>query len=61
MSPEPKIDQRMVERIKQLRAEGKTQEEIAVEVGLAQGSVSLILKAHGLGGYLVKVKRRKWS
>jgi len=48
-----KVDQRMVYRIKQLRAEGKTQEEIAAEIGVAQGTVSTVLRDQGLGGPLV--------
>jgi transcriptional regulator with XRE-family HTH domain len=51
--PKLKIDQRMVHRIKELRAQRKTQEEIAVEVGVTQGTVSLVLRAQGLGGYLI--------
>jgi orotate phosphoribosyltransferase-like protein len=56
---EAKIDQRMIDRVRELRMEGKTQGEISAEVGLSQGSVSLILRAHGLGGYLVK-KKSSW-
>jgi hypothetical protein len=55
-----KIDQRMVYRIVELRRERKKQEEIAVEVGLSQGSVSLVLRAHGLGGYFPEARRRNW-
>jgi hypothetical protein len=57
--PAPKIDQRMIHRIKELRAQKKTQEEIAVEVGIAQGTVSLVLRAQGMGGQLVR-RRSSW-
>jgi transcriptional regulator len=56
-----KIDQRMIHRIKELREQGKKQDEIAAEVGLTQGSVSFILRAHGLGGWLVKVRKNRVS
>jgi hypothetical protein len=49
-----KIDQRMIHRIKELRLEGKTQGEIAAEVGIVQGTVSIVLRHLGLGGPLVK-------
>jgi transcriptional regulator with XRE-family HTH domain len=49
-----KVNQRMIHRIKELRAQGKTQEEIAIEVGITQGTVSVILRTHGLGGHLEK-------
>jgi transcriptional regulator with XRE-family HTH domain len=58
---ESKVNQEMIYRVKQLRAEGKTQEQIAMEVGLTQGTISVILRSQGLGGYLVKLKRRKES
>jgi transcriptional regulator with XRE-family HTH domain len=57
--PPLKVNSRMIHRIKQLRAQGKTQEEIAAEVGLAQGSVSIVLRAQGLGGPLKKIRRRR--
>jgi transcriptional regulator with XRE-family HTH domain len=50
----PKINQRMIYRIKELRAQQKTQEEIAIEIGVAQGTVSIILRQEGLGGHLKK-------
>jgi hypothetical protein len=53
-SKTPKVDQRMIHKIKELRAQQKTQDEIAVEVGIAQGTVSLVLRSHGLGGPLIK-------
>jgi transcriptional regulator with XRE-family HTH domain len=39
-----KIDQGLIDRVKALRAEGKTQEEIAGEMGITQGAVSRILR-----------------
>jgi transcriptional regulator with XRE-family HTH domain len=47
-----KVDQRMIHRIKELRNQQKTQEEIAVEVGISQGRVSFVLRMQGLGGWL---------
>ncbi len=49
-----KVDGRMTHRIKELRADGKTQEEIAAELGVTQGTVSYILRREGFGGPLVK-------
>jgi hypothetical protein len=48
----------MIYQIKELRNQCKTQAEIAVEVGLAQGTISLILRAHGLSGYLPETRQR---
>jgi transcriptional regulator with XRE-family HTH domain len=39
-----KIDDRLIERVKDLRAQGKTQEQIAGEIGITQGAVSRILR-----------------
>jgi transcriptional regulator with XRE-family HTH domain len=51
--PKPKkIDQRMIHKIKELRSQNMTQEEIACDVGVAQGTVSVVLRAQGLGGKL---------
>jgi hypothetical protein len=55
--PPLKIDGRMIHRIKDLRTQSKTQEEIAGEIGIAQGTVSTVLRAHGLGGPLIKRNR----
>ena len=52
-------DPRVIERIKALRAKGRTQEEIASDVGVVQGTVSTILRAQGMGGQLVNAKRRQ--
>jgi transcriptional regulator with XRE-family HTH domain len=49
-----KVDARMIEKIKELRIKGKKQEEISVEVGVTQGTVSQILRGSGLGGQLVR-------
>lgn len=43
--------------VKELRAKGMTQSEIAAELGVSQGTVSLILRECGLGGKLV---RKSW-
>lgn len=45
-----------VNRIKELRRKGLTQMEIAVEMGVAQGTVSVVLRNEGMGGKLVRVK-----
>lgn len=45
-----------VNRIKELRQKGLTQMEIAVEMGVAQGTVSVVLRNEGMGGKLVRVK-----
>jgi transcriptional regulator with XRE-family HTH domain len=50
----PKVDGRMIHRVRELRAQGKTQVEIAVEIGISQGTVSAILRKQGLGGPLVQ-------
>jgi transcriptional regulator with XRE-family HTH domain len=47
-----RVDQRMIYKIKELRTQNKTQEEIAVEIGVSQGTVSVILRSQGLGGKL---------
>jgi transcriptional regulator with XRE-family HTH domain len=51
------IDEGFIEKVKALRAKGWKQDEIAVELGVSQGTISKILRAHGLSGYLVKLKR----
>lgn len=50
----PRVDQRMIYEVKALRAKGRTQEEIACEVGVSQGTVSIILRTSGMGGQLVR-------
>lgn len=45
-----------VNRIKELRRKGLTQMEIAVEMGVAQGTVSVVLRNEGMGGKLARVK-----
>jgi hypothetical protein len=53
-----KVDQRMVHRIKELRSQKMTQGEISAEVGISQGTVSLILRANGMGGKFAKVREK---
>jgi transcriptional regulator with XRE-family HTH domain len=55
-----KVNQRMVHRIAELRAQRLTQDEIAAEVGISQGTVSVVLRAHKLGGRLPEARRRRW-
>ena len=47
----------VVAKAKTLRAQGMTQDEIAVELGVVQSTVSTILRQHGLGGKLVKAQK----
>ena len=44
-------DELVAARIKSLRERCKTQEDIAAEIGVTQGTVSRILRREGLGGY----------
>ena len=53
----PVVDERLIAKAKALRKRGKTQEEIAVELGVVQGTISTILRQHGLGGKLVKAQK----
>jgi hypothetical protein len=53
-----KVTEQVVERAKALRMKGKTQEVIAIELEITQGTVSRILREHGLGGHLVKRVRK---
>ena len=53
----PVVDERLITKAKALRKRGKTQEEIAVELGVVQGTISTILRQHGLGGKLVKAQK----
>ena len=54
----PVVDERLIVRAKALRAQGMTQEEIAVELGVVQSTISTILRQHGLGGRLAQANRR---
>jgi predicted transcriptional regulator len=53
----PVVDERLIAKAKALRKQGRTQEEIAVELGVTQGTISVILRQHGLGGKLVKTQK----
>ena len=55
----PVADERLIAKAKELRAQGMTQEEIAVELGVVQSTVSIILRQQGLGGKLVPVQKRR--
>ena len=55
----PVVDERLIAKAKELRAQGRKQEEIAVELGVTQGTISVILRQHGLGGRLAQANRRK--
>lgn len=54
MKPVYKVDGHLIHRAKELRAKGYTQMEIAVELKVSQGTISIILRALGLGGKLIK-------
>ncbi len=50
----PDVDARLAEKVKALRGEGRTQEQIAAELRIAQSiQVSTILRRGGLGGRLI--------
>ena len=51
------VDARLTEKVKALREEGKTQEQIAAELRIAQSTVSAILRRGGLGGRLIGGRR----
>ena len=53
----PVVDERLIAKAKTLRAQGMTQDEIAVELGVVQSTVSTLLRRHGLGGKLVKAQK----
>jgi transcriptional regulator len=53
------VDKRLIAKAKALRAQGRTQEEIAVETGIVQSTVSVILRQHGLGGSLAMANKRR--
>ena len=46
-------------RVKALREEGKTQEQIAAELRIAQCTVSAVLRRDGLGGRLIGARMRQ--
>ena len=54
----PVVDEHLIAKAMALRKQGRTQEEIAVELGVAQGTVSTILRQHGLGGRLALASKR---
>jgi transcriptional regulator len=51
------VDARLAEKVKALREEGKTQEQIAAELRIVQSTVSTILRRGGLGGRLISARR----
>jgi orotate phosphoribosyltransferase-like protein len=53
------VDERLIAKAKALRAQGMTQEEIAVETGVVQSTVSVILRQHDLGGSLAMANKRR--
>jgi transcriptional regulator with XRE-family HTH domain len=56
---EPKVNAPLIEKAKALRARGKTQEEIAGELGVVQGTISRILRQAQLGGRLIPMGKRR--
>jgi predicted transcriptional regulator len=53
------VDARLAEEVKALREEGKTQEQIAAELRIAQSTVSAVLRQGGLGGRLIGARMRQ--
>ena len=53
-----KVTEQLIERAKVLRRQGKTQEAIAVELGVTQGTVSKILR-NGDKPWVSQKKRAK--
>jgi orotate phosphoribosyltransferase-like protein len=51
------IEGRTILRAIELRKQGLTQMEIAVELALAQGTISVMLREHGMGGKLSRMSR----
>jgi hypothetical protein len=51
------IDGRTIMQAVALRKQGLTQAAIAVELGLTQGTISLILREQNMGGRLVRMSR----
>lgn len=47
----------LAEKVKALRDQGKTQEQIAVELRIVQSTVSIILRQVGRGGRLASAKK----
>jgi orotate phosphoribosyltransferase-like protein len=47
----------LAEKVKALRNEGKTQDQIAVELRIVQSTVSAILRRGGLGGRRARPKK----
>lgn len=52
------VDGHMIFKAKELRKQGMLQTEIAYELGITQGTVSLILRREGLSGKLIKTARQ---
>jgi predicted transcriptional regulator len=55
----PDVDARLAEKVKAPREEGRTQEQIAAELRIAQSTVSTILRRDGLGGRLIGARMRQ--
>ena len=53
------IDAQLAEKVKALRNEGKTQDQIAVELRIVQSTVSAILRRDGLGGPITSARKLK--
>jgi orotate phosphoribosyltransferase-like protein len=51
------VDAGLAEKVKALRDEGKTQEQIAAELRIAQSTVRVIPRRSGLGGRLISARR----
>ena len=51
------IDARLTEKVEALREEGRTQEQIAAELRIAQSTVSVILRRNGRGGRLASARK----
>ena len=51
------VDAQLAEKVKALRDEGKTQDQIAVELRIVQSTVSIILRQCGLGGRLTSARK----
>ena len=56
MKPKP-IDASLIAQTMALRKQGKTQEEIAVALGVVQSTISVILRRNNLGGHLVQGRK----
>jgi transcriptional regulator len=53
------VDAQLAEKVKALRNEGKTQDQIAVELRIVQSTVSAILRRDGLGGPITSARKLK--